>query len=130
MSVPCHLPQVAKEQRPTTPEDTAAFEGLVASLYGWVSALMPALRPRQCSMALWSVARLELFNEELVVALTKRADEVRVTTSAWKNKRGGWRSRRALVRRVKWQILTWRISDCVSARTLGEAGGMGFTEAG
>lgn len=75
--MPC--PQVAKEPRPTTAEDTAAFEGLVASLYGWVSALMPALRPRHCAMSLWSVARLELFNEELVVALTKRAEEV-----------GGW----------------------------------------
>ncbi|GLC36227.1 hypothetical protein PLESTB_001366300 [Pleodorina starrii] len=69
------LVKVAREGRPSSPADTAEFETLVASLYGWVSALCPVLRPKQLATCLYAIARLELFNAELVASLAARAQQ-------------------------------------------------------
>lgn len=70
------FPQVAREGRPYSAADPAEFETLVASLYGWVSALCPVLRPKQLATCLYAIARLELFNAELVASLAARAQQV------------------------------------------------------
>ncbi|EFJ51832.1 hypothetical protein VOLCADRAFT_103325 [Volvox carteri f. nagariensis] len=70
------LLKVAREGRPSAPMDAAEFETLVASLYGWVSALCPVLRPKQLATCLYAIARLELFNAELIASLAARSQQV------------------------------------------------------
>jgi hypothetical protein len=49
-------------------------QGFVASVYGWLLAKAPSARPAQVSRALAAVARLGLYNEELVGALIGRGE--------------------------------------------------------
>ncbi len=101
--------QISKQDRPTSGDDAAAFHAVVASLYGWLATLVPSLKPKQTAMGLFSVARLELFNEELVLALANKAKEVRrVLARAWRVGDGSG------VASVRWKGRTgmraWRVA--------------------
>ena len=56
------------------PDDLADFQGFVAAVYGWLLAKMDAARPPQLGRALAAVARLGLYNAELVGAVVARAE--------------------------------------------------------
>ncbi|GLI63112.1 hypothetical protein VaNZ11_006017 [Volvox africanus] len=84
------LLKVAREGRPSSPADASEFETLVASLYGWVSALCPVLRPKQLATCLYAIARLELFNAELVASLAVRAQQFMGNFNSWEYSNMVW----------------------------------------
>ncbi|PNH00539.1 Tbc2 translation factor, chloroplastic, partial [Tetrabaena socialis] len=83
------LIKVARNGRPEA-ASSAEFEALVASLYGWVSALVPTLRPKQLATCLYAIAKLELFNAELVAALAERAVEQLGNFNGWEYSNMVW----------------------------------------
>ncbi|KAG2486253.1 hypothetical protein HYH03_015077 [Edaphochlamys debaryana] len=82
--------KVARDVRPSAGPDAVAFKALVASLYGWVSALLPGLRPRQVATCLYAIGRLELFNEELVAGLAARAAQLMGNFQGWEYSNMVW----------------------------------------
>jgi hypothetical protein len=56
------------------PDDLADFQGFVAGVYGLLLGRADAARPAQVSRALEAIARLGLYNGELVGALAARAE--------------------------------------------------------
>lgn len=57
--------QASKTERPQDAEGSQGFDALLASLLGWVLALLPTLRPRQTCMCLVALGRLALYNKEV-----------------------------------------------------------------
>jgi len=55
------------------PDDLADYQGFVAGVYGWLLSKMDQAKPQQLARALRCVAKLGLYNAELVDALTARA---------------------------------------------------------
>lgn len=55
--------------RPRDEAASAEYDRLLSTLLGWVLVLMPNFRPRQVTLTLQSLAKLELWNVEVVTAL-------------------------------------------------------------
>lgn len=72
------LHKMAKEQIPRarSDEQRAMYEELLASLYGYVAQQVGTFRSRQVATGLYSVARLQYFNQQIVSGLTDRAYQV------------------------------------------------------
>eukprot|EP00195_Chlamydomonas_chlamydogama_P017840 CAMPEP_0202894980 /NCGR_PEP_ID=MMETSP1392-20130828/4258_1 /ASSEMBLY_ACC=CAM_ASM_000868 /TAXON_ID=225041 /ORGANISM="Chlamydomonas chlamydogama, Strain SAG 11-48b" /LENGTH=659 /DNA_ID=CAMNT_0049579841 /DNA_START=154 /DNA_END=2133 /DNA_ORIENTATION=- len=63
--------RLARGNRPADPNDRPDYDSLLSSLLGWVLALLPTYRPRQVSQTLYSLARLELWNSEVMTGLVE-----------------------------------------------------------
>lgn len=60
---------------PNEPDNLADYQGFVASVYGWLLSKMDQARSGQLCRALMAVARLGLYNAELVDALLARTEK-------------------------------------------------------
>lgn len=72
--------------RPQDPEERAGFDSFLSTLMGWCLALMPTFAPHQTVKVLSSMAKLELYSEELIGNLTEKIIE---QLGAFKNQEYG-----------------------------------------
>jgi hypothetical protein len=56
------------------PDDLADYQGFVAGVYGWLLSKVELARPQQLGLAVSCVARLGLYNAELVGALVAKSE--------------------------------------------------------
>eukprot|EP00967_Tisochrysis_lutea_P005994 scaffold7073_cov16-Tisochrysis_lutea.AAC.1 len=63
---PCHPHTLLTwDGRPQDPEERAGFDSFLSTLMGWCLALMPTFAPHQTVKVLSSMAKLELYSEEV-----------------------------------------------------------------
>ncbi|KAF5834763.1 hypothetical protein DUNSADRAFT_8451 [Dunaliella salina] len=61
--------------RPQDPEERAGFDSFLSTLMGWCLALMPTFAPNQTVKVLNSMAKLQLYSEELIGSLVEKVIE-------------------------------------------------------